>query len=135
MNRIRKAGEQERFESKGFHRFLVSRLPDFLLIFSCVPAFLINSSSAADVVIRFQKIHGILCARRNRETHPDRCGNSSGTPPGNGRDNYSVGGAAGRTDRRLSGIYGNNRDGDFKERFHPSRWIKFGIRSKKLVWA
>ena len=55
MNRIRKAGKQERFESKRFHRFLVSWLPDFLLIFSCVPAFLINSSSAADVVIGSKK--------------------------------------------------------------------------------
>ena len=63
MNRIRKAGKQERFESgnhesrksKQFRRFLVSWLPDFLLIFSCVPAFLINSSSAADVVIGSKK--------------------------------------------------------------------------------
>ena len=55
MNRIRQAGEQERFESKQFRRFLVSWLPDFLLIFSCVPAFLINSSSAADVVIGSKK--------------------------------------------------------------------------------
>jgi osmoprotectant transport system permease protein len=63
MNRIRKAGKQERFESgnhesrrsKQFRRFLVSWLPDFLLIFSCVPAFLINSSSAADAVIGSKK--------------------------------------------------------------------------------
>ena len=63
MNRIRKAGRQERFESgnhesrrsKQFRRFLVSWLPDFLLILSCVPAFLINSSSAADVVIGSKK--------------------------------------------------------------------------------
>src|SRR5438094_7077790 len=63
MNRIRKAGKQERFESgnhesrksKQFRRFLVSWLPDFLLILSCVPAFLINSSSAADVVIGSKK--------------------------------------------------------------------------------
>jgi osmoprotectant transport system substrate-binding protein/osmoprotectant transport system permease protein len=63
MNRIRKAGKQERFESgnhesrksKQFRRFLVFWLPDFLLIFSCVPAFLINSSSAADVVIGSKK--------------------------------------------------------------------------------
>src|SRR6266496_1552369 len=63
MNRIRKIGKQERFESgnhesrksKQFRRFLVSWLPDFLLIFSCVPAFLINSSSAADVVIGSKK--------------------------------------------------------------------------------
>ena len=63
MNRIRKAGKQERLESgnqetrkpKQFHRFPVSWLPVFLLIFSCVPAFLINSSSAADVVIGSKK--------------------------------------------------------------------------------
>jgi len=63
MNRIRKAGKQERPESgnletrkpKQFHRFPVSWLPVFLLIFSCVPAFLINSSSAADVVIGSKK--------------------------------------------------------------------------------
>jgi osmoprotectant transport system permease protein len=63
MNRIRKAEKQERFESgnhesrksKHFRRFLVSWLPDFLLIFSCVPAFLINSCSAADVAIGSKK--------------------------------------------------------------------------------
>src|SRR5215467_12323369 len=63
MNRIRKAGKQERFESgnnesgksKQFQRFLVSWIPDFLLIFSCVPAFLLHSSSAADVVIGSKK--------------------------------------------------------------------------------
>ncbi len=55
MNRIRKAGKQERFESRQFRRFLVSWLPDFLLILSCVPAFLVNSSSAADVVIGSKK--------------------------------------------------------------------------------
>src|SRR5437773_11106431 len=63
MKRNRKAEKQERFESgnhesrksKHFRRFLVSWLPDFLLIFSCVPAFLINSSSAADIVIGSKK--------------------------------------------------------------------------------
>ena len=63
MNRIRKAGKQERFESgnpesrksKQFRRFLVFWPPDFFLIFSFVPAFLINSSSAADVVIGSKK--------------------------------------------------------------------------------
>jgi osmoprotectant transport system permease protein len=63
MNRIRKAGKQDRFESgnhesrksKQFQRFLASCISDFLLIFSCVPDFLINSSSAADVVIGSKK--------------------------------------------------------------------------------
>jgi osmoprotectant transport system permease protein len=63
MNRIRKAGRQERFESgnhesrksKSFRRFPVSWLTDFLLIFSCVSAFLINSSSASDVVVGSKK--------------------------------------------------------------------------------
>jgi osmoprotectant transport system permease protein len=63
MNRIRKVGKQKRFESgkpearksKQLQRFLVSRLPGFLLIFFCASAFLINSSSAADVVIGSKK--------------------------------------------------------------------------------
>src|SRR6476661_5818644 len=40
---------------KAIPSFPVSWLPDFLLIFSCVPAFLINSASAADVVIGSKK--------------------------------------------------------------------------------
>jgi osmoprotectant transport system permease protein len=69
MNRIRKAGKQEGFESGNNESastmgllfswfrdsFLVSWLPDLLLIFSCVPFFLIHSSSAADVVIGSKK--------------------------------------------------------------------------------
>jgi osmoprotectant transport system permease protein len=63
MNRIRKAGKQEGLESrnhesrksKQFQRLLVSWVPNLLLIFSCVPAFLIDSSSAADVVIGSKK--------------------------------------------------------------------------------
>jgi len=55
MNRITKAGKQERFESKQFRRFLVSWLPDCLLILCCVSAFLVNSCSAADVVIGSKK--------------------------------------------------------------------------------
>ncbi len=74
MNRIRKTGcngceatarlsKQERFESgnheprksKYFRCLPVSWRRDFLLIFSCVPAFLINSCSAADVVIGSKK--------------------------------------------------------------------------------
>src|SRR5262249_44535401 len=68
MNRIRKAGcngcqatarfskeekiesaKQERRKSKQFRHFLVSRIAD-LLLFSCVPALLINSSSAGETV-------------------------------------------------------------------------------------
>ena len=64
MKPIRKAGKQEIIksqiqESRSQHlrsRFLlVSWLPNFLLIFSCVPAFLINSSDAADVVVGSKK--------------------------------------------------------------------------------
>jgi osmoprotectant transport system permease protein len=61
MNRIRKAGKQERAgnhesrKSKQFQRFLVSWVPDLLLVFSCILAVLINSSSAADVVIGSKK--------------------------------------------------------------------------------
>lgn len=61
MNQIREAGKQERAgnhksrKSKQFQRFLVSWVPDLLLVFSCVPAFLINSSAAADVVVGSKK--------------------------------------------------------------------------------
>lgn len=63
MNRIRKSGKQEWLESgnhdlrrpKQFRRFLISWIPDFLLTLSCVAAFLINSSSAADVVVGSKK--------------------------------------------------------------------------------
>jgi osmoprotectant transport system substrate-binding protein/osmoprotectant transport system permease protein len=61
MNQIRKTGKQERAgnhesrKSKQFQRFLVAWVPDLLLIFSCVSAVLINSSSAADVVIGSKK--------------------------------------------------------------------------------
>ncbi len=64
MKRIRKAGEQERAESgilesrngnSAIRSFLVSWFPDFLLIFSCVPVFLIHSSSAAEITIGSKK--------------------------------------------------------------------------------
>src|SRR6266702_2530377 len=67
MNRIRKVGKQEmsRANESGNHKarkakrscrlFLVSWLPDFLLIFSCIPVFLIHSSFATDVVIGSKK--------------------------------------------------------------------------------
>src|SRR5438874_12008820 len=60
MNRIRKAGKEEidgsgNQESRNWDSsilfFLVFWLPDFLLIFSCVPIFLIHSASAAPAVI------------------------------------------------------------------------------------
>lgn len=63
MNRIGKVGKQQTIESgnqksRSQHLkrrfFLVSWLPDFL-IFSCVHAFLISSSSAADVVVGSKK--------------------------------------------------------------------------------
>jgi osmoprotectant transport system permease protein len=67
MNRIRKAGKQEMGrgnesgnretkKAKQFCRlFLVSWIPDVLLILSCVPLFLIQSSAAAPVVIGSKK--------------------------------------------------------------------------------
>jgi osmoprotectant transport system permease protein len=64
MNRIRKAGKQETAESgnqeskkaKQLCRlFLVSWIPDVLLILSCVPVFLIQSSAAAPIVIGSKK--------------------------------------------------------------------------------
>jgi osmoprotectant transport system permease protein len=67
MKLIRKAGRQEadgvsqsrnheaRAGKKPLRCFLVSRLPDFLLIFSCVPVFLIHSASAAPIVIGSKK--------------------------------------------------------------------------------
>ena len=64
MNRIRKAGKEEivgsgNQESRNWDSsilfFLVFWLPDFLLIFSCVPIFLIHSASAAPTVIGSKK--------------------------------------------------------------------------------
>jgi osmoprotectant transport system permease protein len=63
MNRISKTGKEEmsdsgnhEFEkSKQFLDFVASCVPHFLLIFSCVPVFLIHSSSGADVVIGSKK--------------------------------------------------------------------------------
>src|SRR5256885_9385826 len=75
MNRTRKAGcngceatarlskeetiESGNEESRNRHLkspfFLASWFPDFLLIIFCVPVFLINSSSAAEVVIGSKK--------------------------------------------------------------------------------
>jgi osmoprotectant transport system permease protein len=64
MNRIRKAGKQDTLQAgnqesthmQQFCRsFLASWLPNFLLIASCVPALLTNSSSAAGVVIGSKK--------------------------------------------------------------------------------
>ena len=63
MNLIRKAGHQERSESgnrksrksKRFPCFLISWIPDYLLIFSCVSVLLTDSSSAADVVVGSKK--------------------------------------------------------------------------------
>jgi osmoprotectant transport system permease protein len=50
------SGNQESGTSEKLRRLLVSRFPGFLPIFSCVPAFLIvSSSSSADVVIGSKK--------------------------------------------------------------------------------
>ena len=46
MNRIRKAGQE-----KNIRHSLASWIPNCLLLFSCVPAFLIHSSSAAESVV------------------------------------------------------------------------------------
>ena len=64
MNRIRRAGTED-IDQSGIQEpkkrdsilqtFLVSWLPDFLLIFSCIPALPIHSSFAADVVIGSKK--------------------------------------------------------------------------------
>jgi osmoprotectant transport system permease protein len=64
MNRIRKLRKEETAESGSqearncnfrIQSFLASLLPDFLLIISCIPVFLIDSASAADVVIGSKK--------------------------------------------------------------------------------
>ncbi len=63
MNQSRKPGKQERVEcgngsssrSKRFRHFLVFWITDCLLIFSCLPVFLIHSVSGADVVIGSKK--------------------------------------------------------------------------------
>jgi osmoprotectant transport system permease protein len=53
---IRKAGKQESRRAEKFCRsFLVSWIPNCLLLFSCLPVFLIHSSSAADVAIGSKK--------------------------------------------------------------------------------
>lgn len=63
MNRIGKTREQRRFEPKNyesrrpkqFRSFPGPRIRGFLLIFSCIPVFLSNSSCGADVVIGSKK--------------------------------------------------------------------------------
>src|SRR5215467_3175536 len=64
MNRTRKAEKKATIESGNQQSrnrrlkspfLLVSSLPDFLLILSCVPVFLVDSSSGADVVIGSKK--------------------------------------------------------------------------------
>src|SRR5437867_8077488 len=64
MNRISEAGTEQTGDSANQESrnrdsripfLLVSRLPDFLLIFSCFPIFLIHSASAAPVVIGSKK--------------------------------------------------------------------------------
>src|SRR5216117_690214 len=64
MNRISKRGtektgksghQESEYRDSRIPFILVSRLPDFLLIFSCLPIFLIHSASAAPVVIGSKK--------------------------------------------------------------------------------
>jgi osmoprotectant transport system permease protein len=56
MSRANESGNHKARKAKQSCRlFLVSWLPDFLLIFSCIPFLLIHSSSAADVVIGSKK--------------------------------------------------------------------------------
>ena len=56
MSRANESGNHKARKAKRSCRlFLVSWLPDFLLIFSCIPFFLIHSSAAADVVIGSKK--------------------------------------------------------------------------------
>src|SRR5215471_3336244 len=63
MKRTRKAGKEKTTESGNQEPrrhlrgsfFLTSWVPDFLLILSCLPVFLIHSSSAAEVVIGSKK--------------------------------------------------------------------------------
>ncbi|PYJ45465.1 MAG: glycine/betaine ABC transporter substrate-binding protein [Verrucomicrobia bacterium] len=56
MSRANESGNHKARKAKQSCRlFLVSWLPDFLLIFSCIPFFLIHSSAAADVVIGSKK--------------------------------------------------------------------------------
>jgi len=117
MNRIRKAGKAERFESKHFTRFLVSWLPDFLLILSCVPAFLINSSSAADVVIVPKNSRNRMCPAKSR-THPEPTREFQ-------RNTQGMGGTiilwealrGGQIDAYPE--YREQSDGDFKDDSHP----------------
>ena len=56
MNRIRKVGKQEmsRANESGNHEARKAK-QSCLLVFSCIPFFLIHSSSAADVVIGSKK--------------------------------------------------------------------------------
>ncbi|PYJ19090.1 MAG: hypothetical protein DME94_00820, partial [Verrucomicrobia bacterium] len=56
MSRANESGNHKARKAKQSCRlFLVSWFPDFLLIFSCIPFFLIHSSAAADVVIGSKK--------------------------------------------------------------------------------
>ena len=125
MNRIRKAGKQEGLESrnhesrksKQFQRLLVSWVPNLLLIFSCVSAFLIDSSSAADVVIGSKKFTESYVLGEIAKRTLAEAGIPAEHRQGMGGTDHTLGSASGRADRRVSGIYGNNRNRNSKERF------------------
>src|SRR5437870_1190353 len=67
---------------------------DFFLC-SCFPDSFFFCCQCCD---RFEEVHRIVCARRNRQTRAERCGNPGGTPRGHGRHDHSLGSAARRTD-------------------------------------
>ena len=143
MNRIRKAGIEETVgsgnqESRNWDSripfFLVSWLPDFLLIFSCVPIFLIHSASAAPAVIGSKKFTESYVLARNSQARAKRRRNSSGTSPGHGRHDHSLASAARRPNRCLPGIHRDNCPGDFERAITRCRATKFATRSQNLAW-
>src|SRR4029450_8572863 len=81
------------------HAFpLRSRFPDSKF-------FIVRQSSCN----RFEKIHRILRARRDRKTRAKRRRHFGGPPPGHGRHKYFVAGPSQRTNRCLSRIHRNDR--------------------------
>src|SRR5450759_4389471 len=81
---------------------------------------------------RFKKIYRILCARRNRQTHAQRFGNSRRTSRGNGRNDHFVASAAHATNRCLSRIHRDNHGGDFER--STINFARNYARSAGEVW-